>query len=109
MMNFEEFSKTVLKEIQKKTEGRFHVSKAVNMKNNGMKCTGISAAAKDSNNGICIYLDAYYKEYKDGNIKLHNIADEVCTQILGYQNDLQHIDTMDLLNWKYIKRRIYAK
>lgn len=54
MMDFEEFSETILKEVRKKTEGMFDVSITVNMKNNGIHCTGISAIAKERNIGPCI-------------------------------------------------------
>ena len=77
MMNFEEFSETVLKEIWKKIEGMFDVSITVNMKNNGIKCTGISAVSKESNNGPCIYLDDYYKGYQNKSIGIKETADNI--------------------------------
>ena len=109
MMDFEEFSETILKEVRKKTEGMFDVSITVNMKNNGIHCTGISAIAKERNNGPCIYLDGYYKEYGNGSIELYCIADKVYRQIMEHEYDLRDIEIMDFLNWNNIRCRIYAK
>lgn len=109
MMNFEEFSETVLKEIWKKIEGMFDVSITVNMKNNGIKCTGISAVSKESNNGPCIYLDDYYKGYQNKSIGIKETADNIYSQIMESQNDLRNIDVMDFMNWNNIKCHIYAK
>ncbi len=109
MMNFEEFSEAVLKEIKEKAEGKFDVSMTINMKNNGIKCTGISAIARESSNGPCIYLDGYYQEYKNRSMELHSIADQIYRQIIEHQNDFHDIKIMDFLNWKNIKGSIYAK
>lgn len=109
MMDFEEFSETVLKEIWKKTEGMFDVSITVNMKNNGIKCTGISAISKENNNGPCIYLDDYYKGYQNKSIGIKETADNIYSQIMESQNDLRNIDVMDIMNWNNIKCHIYAK
>lgn len=109
MMDFEEFSETVLKEIWKKTEGMFDVSITVNMKNNGIKCTGISAISKENNNGPCIYLDDYYKGYQNKSIGIKETADNIYSQIMESQNDLRNIDVMDFMNWNNIKCHIYAK
>lgn len=108
-MNFEEFTETVLKTVCKKTEGRFDVSINVKLKNNGIKCTGISAMAEGNNYGPCVYLDGYYKEYENGNIKLHETADEVYRQIMECQDGLHGMNVMDFLHWENVRGRVYAK
>lgn len=109
MIDFKEFTEMILKEVQKMTGGIFDISTVTNMKNNGIKCTGISAMAKGSHCGPCIYLDGYYQEYKNKRTGLHNIADEIYRKVMEYQNGFLDINVMDFMNWDIIKSHVYAK
>lgn len=109
MMQLEEFANAVLAAVREKADGAFSAWITTVTKNNGVKQTGISTVSPDSNNGPCVYLEIYYKAYRDGDAEIGEIADDVYQQIMRHRNDLKDINTEDFLKWDTIKYHIYAK
>lgn len=108
-MDFQKFTEIVLKGIHEKADGVFQASITTALKNNGIKLTGISAIATGGNGGPCIFLNDYYKRYKNKCVGLQNIIDEVYQQIMIHQNDLKDVNVTDFLDWEIIRNHIYAK
>lgn len=109
MMDFKEFAEVVSKEVRVRSDGAFNTLITSQLKNNGTKLTGISGIAIGSNGGPCIYLDTYYKWYKNGGIGLQGVIDEVYRQITVHQDDLRNVNAADFLDWERVRSRIYAK
>lgn len=109
MKNMEEFTNVVLKEIRKMAKEKFEVTTVTKMKNNGIRCTGISVRAKNSNSGLCVFLDELYKKYQDGCMDQHDIADEIYKQIMEHQNDCDDMDIVNISEWEQVKVHVYAK
>ena len=109
MMDFQKFTEAVLKGTREKADGKFYVSVTTELKNNGVKLTGISGIAKGSNSGPCVFLDDYYKGYGNGYAKLQSIIDEVYQQITIHQDDLHNINAVNFLDWDAVRKHIYMK
>lgn len=108
-MDFEKFTKNVEKGIVEKADGIFHVSTATGMKNNGITLTGVSAVPEGSSGSLCVYLDGYYREYEDGKMELPEIVDEVYSQMVSHQDDLQDVNMAEFLDWDTARGHIYVK
>ena len=60
-MELKEFANAVLTAVREKADGVFSAWITTVTKNNGVKLTGISTVNPDSNGGLCVYLNGYYK------------------------------------------------
>lgn len=109
MMDMERFANAILGAVREKADGAFRVWITTVVKNNGVKWTGISTASLGSSGGLCVYLDGYYKAYRQGGIGVDRAAEEVYRQILKRRDGRKDINTAGLLQWDVIKRHIYAK
>lgn len=109
MMKMEEFANAVLAAVREKADGAFSAWITTVTKNNGIRHTGISTVSPDSNNGPCVYLEIYYKAYRDGDAEIGEIVDDVYQQIMRHRNDLKDINTADFLKWDAMKYHVYAK
>lgn len=109
MMDLEQFADTILNKIVNKADDKFHLSITTELKNNGIRLTGLSAVPKSSNGGPCVFLNEYYKEYMSGNMDINQITNKVFQQISNYQDDVMNIDIMEFMNWEKVRGRIYAK
>lgn len=109
MMNFERFKEAILAEIQKKADGTFNAMIKNVTKNNGIKLTGITVEAEGCNVAPCVYLDNFYEEYENGEMKLSEAADEICRLFKKHLNDARDINISGFLDWGNVKGSIYAK
>ncbi len=109
MMNFDEFSEAVLREVREKADGKFEAVINSVTKNNGIKLTGISATAQGSSTGPCIYLDNFYGEYENDGMRFHEIVDEVHRLLTEHLADAEGIDLSGFLGWKTARDSIYAE
>ena len=108
-MKLEEFAKAVLMIVREKADGAFSAWITTNMKNNGVKLTGISANSKDGNSGLCIALNDYYREYRHGHMGIEEAAESVYLRIMEHRDDLRDVSVADFLQWDVIRHHIYAK
>ncbi len=109
MMNMEEFAKAILVAVREKSDGTFGAWITTVTKNNDVKLTGISTVSPDSSSGLSVYIDDYYKAYRQGKIGVDSIAEEIYRQITKHRGGLKEINTADFLQWDMIKHHIYAK
>ena len=107
MMNFDEFTDAVFREICKKANGAFDVLINTVTKNNGVKLTGIVATVKG--NGPCVYLNDLYGEYENGEMEVERAVDEVYGLLMKHLDDVRGIDISGFLNWETVRGNIYAK
>ncbi len=108
MMNFNEFTENVLKEIRVRAGGEFHIMKQNVVKNNNVKLTGI-AVMEEGSIGPCIYLEEFYREYEFDGMRFGEIVDEIYRLLMKHQDDAKGIDISGILNWEAVKGSIYAK
>ncbi len=108
MMNFDEFTENVLKEIRLRADGKFHIMKQDVVKNNNVKLTGIAVMGEEAI-GPCIYLEEFYREYEFDGMRFGEIVDEIYRLLMKHQDDAQGIDISGFLNWEAVKGSIYAK
>ncbi len=109
MMDMERFANAILRAVREKADGAFCVWITTAMKNNGVKWTGISTASLGSSGGLCVYLDGYYKAYRQGGIGVDRASEDVYRQILKRRDGLKDITVADFLQWDVIKHSVYAK
>lgn len=109
IMRLEEFADVVLTALREKVDGIFHACITTVVKNNGIELTGISVTGLDSDIGLCIYLNGYYKEYSQGHMEVSEIVESVCSQIMKHRDDLKGINITGLLRWDEARHHIYAK
>lgn len=109
MMKLEEFANAVLAAVREKADGVFNAWLTGNTKNNGVKKVGITTAGPESKSGSCVYLNDYYREYRNRCLEFGEAAEIVYQQIMRHRNDLKDINTADFLQWNIIKHHIYAK
>lgn len=110
MMNFEEFTDNILKEIRVRAGGSFHILKKDVTRNNNVKLTGIAFMKEETDIGPCVYLDKFYREYESDGMEFSEIVDEVYRLILKHKDDeLPDFDKEGFLNWETVKRNVYAK
>ncbi len=109
MMNFEEYTEAVLAEIRIRTDGTFDVLTDTVTKNNGIKLTGISAAAKGSSIGPCVYLNDFYREYEDGGMEFGETVDEIYRLLVKHQVNPQNINISCFMNWETARYSVRAK
>lgn len=108
-MNFGEYTEAVLAEIRGRTEGTFDVLTDTVTKNNGIKLTGISAAAKGNNIGPCVYLNDFYREYEDGGMEFGETVDEIYRLLVKNQVNPQNINISCFMNWETARYSVRAK
>lgn len=108
-MDLEEFAQAVLTAVRNKADGAFSADVVMNMRNNGIKLTGISAASPDSNVGPVVYLEGYFREYEKERMGIGEIAEAVYQQIMEHKDDLRDINLDNLRQWEAIRCNIYAK
>lgn len=108
-MELKEFANAVLAAVREKADGVFSAWITTVTKNNGVKLTGISTVSLGSSGGLCVYLDGYYKAYRQGEIGVNSAAEEIYRQTLKHRGGLKDINTADFLQWDVIKHHIYAK
>lgn len=109
MMDFEEFTGAVLEEIRQKADGAFEATVNTITKNNGVKLIGISASKEWNGNGPCVYLDSFYRDYKDGGIGLREAVDGVYALITKHLDDIEGVDLSGFMEWETVQGSIYAK
>ncbi|MCM1221620.1 MAG: DUF5688 family protein [Lachnospiraceae bacterium] len=109
MMNFKEFSGNVLKEIRERADGEFEAAISSVVKNNGIELTGISATAKGSTTGPCIYLDSFYEEYQKEGMQFQEAVDEIHRLLTEHLADAEGFDLSGFLDWKAVKGSIRAE
>ena len=104
-----EFANAVLAAVREKADGVFSAWITTVTKNNGVKLTGISTVSLGSSGGLCVYLDGYYKAYRQGEIGVDSAAEEIYRQITRRRDGLKDINTADFLQWDVIKHHSYTK
>lgn len=109
MMSFEKFKETILEKVSKKAEGMFHALIKNVTKNNGVRLTGITAKAEGCSCAPCVYLDEFYKDYKNGGMKLSEAVDEVYRLLKKHLEYAKDISTSGFTNWVNIRKNVRAK
>lgn len=109
MMNFDEFTEDVLKEISMKMGEAFQIRKHDVIKNNDVKLTGIEVVKEEADIGSCVYLDELYREYKADGMKFGEIVDEVYRMILKCEEDAPDFDISGFREWGTVRGDIYPK
>ena len=109
MMNFEEFTESMLKRVSKKAEGTFDAMIKTVTKNNGVRLTGIMAEAEGCSCAPCVYLDDYYGMYANKEMKLSEAADEVYSLLKKHLQNAKGISISGFTNWVNIRENVRAK
>ena len=109
MMKFEEFTQSILRRVGKKAEGMFYAVIKTVTKNNGVRMTGIMAEAEGCRCSPCVYLDDFYRDYKNGGMKLSETAEEVYRLLKEHLEDAEGINVSGFTNWADIRENVRAK
>ena len=109
MMNFEEFTQSMLKRVSKKAKGTFDAMIKSVAKNNGVRLTGIMAEAEGCSCAPCVYLDDYYRMYANKEMKLSEAADEVYSLLKKHLEAAKDISISGFTNWVNIRENVRAK
>ena len=109
MMGFEKFKETILGKVSKKAEGMFHAMIKTVTKNNGVRLIGIMAEAEGCRCSPCVYLDDFYRNYKNGGLKLSETADEIYRLLKKHLEDAKGISISGFTNWADIRKNVRAK
>ena len=114
-MNFEEFTKLVMEEIEKwlpESFGNSEVSLNVSNKNNGMKITGLLIKRTGSAIAPVIYLDGFFKQYQEGT-SMEDIMQKIARLRVDHDQvdgiDVSMISDFDMCKDKIIPRLVNSK
>lgn len=106
-MTFQEFMFHILQMMQEEMEGETEVSLREIVKNNGVMLNGLTFTKKEINISPTIYLEEFYREYKDG-----KTMDEIIEEIreIYYTGKPEHDVDMDFFTeYRRAKERIVYK
>ncbi len=114
-MNFEEFTKLVMEEIEKwlpESFGNSEVSLNVSNKNNGMKLTGLLIKRTGSVIAPVIYLEGFFKQYQEGT-SMEDIMQKIARLRVDHDQvdgiDVSMISDFDMCKDKIIPRLVNSK
>ena len=103
MMDFEEFTEDVLKEIRARADGAFQIRRHDVTKNNNVKLTGIAVIKEGEDIGPCIYLDGFFMEYESDGMEFDEIVDEVYRLVMEHKDDdVSGVDLSGFSNWETV-------
>lgn len=109
MMSFEDFKQNVADSIKNHLPAKYEdaeISISTVTKNNDTKLTGITLKLEDSNISHGVYLDDYYKAYKEGADFDELIKKLAYTYVL---NDDKEYDANQLADFEMVKDKISCK
>jgi hypothetical protein len=110
ILTFEEFKNKVAEGVEGRANGRLHIRVAENLKNNGLKLTGISAVRDGINISPTVYLESHYLDY----IRNVNNVDEIVDMVYGRfaledNTPSFSFDVQDFIKWEKVKPNVYSK
>lgn len=110
MITFEEFTQVVMEGLQQLAGNEWQIRKEKNLKNNGLKRTGITAVRDEGNVFPVIYLEQFYNDYKFEDCAINEVVEKVhalLEQHSGKSLDQFNID--DYQDWDKTKSHVFAK
>lgn len=111
MFTFEEYTKKVVKELEKQLAGencQVHVQEK--MKNNGIQQTGIIVQQEGENVCPIVYLEPFYLKYKYENGTVGDAVNSICSVLEeSFLENIENISVSEFKNWNKIKSQIYIK
>lgn len=110
MITFEEFTQVVMEGVQQLAGNEWQIRKEKNLKNNGLKRTGITAVRDEGNVFPVIYLEQFYNDYKFEDCAINEVVEKVhalLEQHSGKSLDQFNID--DYQDWDKTKSHVFAK
>ena len=110
MMDFKEFTEKVKKGLEELANGETEVVVEERLKNNGLKLTGISMLQKGESVSPVVYMEPFYKHYKEGDCTLHGAVEKI-EGILNEHSGHTELEASveDFGNWGSVRTRIFAK
>jgi hypothetical protein len=109
-LSFEEFKTEVADRVEKLANGRFRIRVMENLKNNGLKLTGLSAVRDGTNIYPTVYLENYYMNYIRNVNNVDEIVDMVYGKLDSEDNNLPFsVDVQDFIQWERVKPNVYSK
>lgn len=110
MMDFEEFTEDIYKEICVRFDGTLQVMKKEVVKNNNVKLTGLVVFNGETNIGPCVYLDGFYREYESEGMEFDEIVEEIYRLLQKHRDEATaKVDLSELLKWETVRKNIHAK
>lgn len=108
-MDIEQFSNEILKEVMDRAGDKFSAGITKNLKNNGVKKMAIITTNPEQKGSPSIYLEEFYKEYKNGSMEIGEIAKKIYQNLMEHMDDLKDVRLDGFWKWEVMKPRIYAK
>lgn len=109
-MNFQDFITEVIDEITVRSGGKYEAKKYERIKNNSTKRTGIVVSKEGMDIIPCLYLDDFFREYRDENTDIEKIMNKIYVVVTELMKDeSSDIDLNRLKIWETVEPHIYPK
>lgn len=105
-MRLEEFMQNVAEKIYERM-GTVEIQTQEILKNNGIRIPAIIIRDGKSNISPCIYLNQFYKEYRDNQISIGDIVDEIIRMFEKYSLD-DDINVTNFTDFSVVRERVQA-
>lgn len=110
ILAFEEFKNEVADRVEKLANGRFRIRVMENLKNNGVKLTGLSAVRDGTNISLTVYLEQHYMNYIRNVNNVDEIVDMIYSRLDSEENNMPFsYDVQDIKQWEKVKPNVYSK
>ena len=110
MITFEEFTQVVMEGVQQLAGNEWQIRKEKNLKNNGLKRTGITAVRDEGNVFPVIYLEQFYNDYKFEDCTINEVVEKVHALLEQHSGkSLDQFNVDDFQDWDKTKTHVFAK
>lgn len=110
MITFEEFTQVVMEGVQQLAGNEWQIRKEKNLKNNGLKRTGITAVRDEGNVFPVIYLEQFYNDYKFEDCTINEVVEKVHALLEQHSGkSLDQFNVDDFQDWDKTKSHVFAK